>query len=97
MLLARMFMNYLGQKGGDSVATATVRIPEEKRDILKVIASLEKREMKDIITELIDEYIARHKETLELLSRPEWVEIIESGRAEVAEGVKGKSIYELED
>ena len=55
------------------MATATVRIPEEKRDILKVIASLEKREMKDIITELIDEYIARHKETLDILSRPEWV------------------------
>ena len=85
------------QKGGDTVATATVRIPAEKRDILKVIASLEKREMKDIITELIDEYIARHKETLELLSRPEWVEIIERGKAGVAEGVKGKSLYELED
>ena len=84
-------------KGGVSVATATVRIPEDKRDILKVIASVEKREMKDIITELIDEYIARHKETLDLLSRPEWVEIIERGKAEVAEGVKGKSLYELED
>ena len=79
------------------MATATVRIPEEKRDILKVIASLEKREMKDIITDLIDEYIARHKETLDILSRPEWVEIIERGKAEVAEGVKGKSIYELDD
>ena len=71
------------------MATATVRIPEEKRDILKVIASLEKREMKDIITELIDEYIARHKETLDLLSRPEWVEVIEKGKAEVAEGAIG--------
>jgi len=97
MLLAGMTDELSGKEGGDTVATATVRIPEEKRDILKVIASLEKREMKDIITELIDEYIARHKETLDLLSRPEWVEIIERGKAEVAEGVKGKSLYELED
>ena len=79
------------------MATATVRIPEEKRDILKIIASLEKREMKEIISELIDEYTARHKETLDLLSRPEWVEAIETGKAEVAEGVKGKSLDDLED
>ena len=52
------------------MATATVRIPEQKRDILKVIASIEKREMKEILAELIDEYIERHKETLDLLSKP---------------------------
>jgi predicted DNA-binding protein len=97
MLLAETVNELSRRNGGDTVATATVRIPEEKRDILKVIASLEKREMKDIITELIDEYIARHKETLDLLSRPEWVEIVERGKSEVAEGVKGKSLYELED
>ena len=77
--------------------TATVRIPAEKRDILKVIARIEKKEMKEIIADLIDEYIERHKETLELLSRPEWVEIIEKGKAEIAEEVKGKSLHELED
>ena len=79
------------------MATATVRIPEEKRDILKVIASLEKREMKEIISELIDEYIGRHQETLDLLSRPEWVEMIERGKEEVARRVKGKSLDDLED
>jgi predicted CopG family antitoxin len=84
------------QKGGDPMATATVRIPAEKRDILKVIASLEKKEMKEILSDLIDEYIERHKETLELLSQPEWVEAIEQGKAEVARGVKGKSLDELE-
>ena len=78
------------------MATATVRIPAEKRDILKVIASLEKKEMKEILSDLIDEYIERHKETLELLSKPEWVEAIEQGKAEVASGKKGKSLDELE-
>ena len=79
------------------MGSATIRIPEEKRDILKVIASLEKRNMKEIITDLIDEYIERRKETLEILSKPEWLEAIEQGKAEVAKGVKGKSLHDLED
>ncbi|MFC1814195.1 hypothetical protein ACFL03_16035 [Thermodesulfobacteriota bacterium] len=79
------------------MATATVRIPEQKRDILKVIASIEKREMKEILAELIDEYIKRHKETLNILSKPEWVDVIEHGKAEIAKGIKGKSLDELED
>lgn len=77
--------------------TCTVRIPEDKKDMLKILASIEKREMKEILSELIDEYIERHKETLELLSKPEWVEMIETGKAEVIKGIKGKSFDELED
>ena len=77
--------------------TATVRIPAEKRDILKIIAGIEKTEIKEILTDLIDEYIERHKETLELLSRPEWVEVITQGKAEVENRVKGKSLEELAD
>jgi hypothetical protein len=79
------------------MATTTVRIPEEKRDTLKIIASIEKREIKEIVTELIDEYIARHKETLDLLSRPEWVEAIKAGKEEVRLGIKGKALDDLED
>ena len=79
------------------MATATVRIPEKKRDILKVIASIEKREMKEILGELIDEYIARHKETLDILSRPEWVDLIEKGKAEITQGIQGKFLDELEN
>ena len=79
------------------MSSATIRISEEKRDTLKIIASIEKREMKEILSELIDEYIERHKETLELLSKPEWLEIIERGKQEVDRGVRGKSLDELED
>lgn len=77
--------------------TATVRIPEEKRDILRIIAGIEKTEMKEILSDLIDEYIERHKETLDLLSRPEWVEIISRGKQEVDSGIKGKTLEELAD
>lgn len=79
------------------MATATVRIPEEKRDLLRIIASLEKTEMKDILSSLIDEYVERHRETLDLLSRPEWVDVIARGRSEVERGVEGKSLDELAD
>ena len=79
------------------MATATVRIPEEKRDVLRIIAGIEKTEMKEILSDLIDEYIERHKETLDLLSRPEWVEIITRGKQEVNSGVKGKALEELAD
>jgi hypothetical protein len=79
------------------MATATVRIPAEKRDILKIIAGIEKTEMKEILSGLIDEYIERHKETLELLSRPEWVDVITRGKREVDAGIEGKSLEELAD
>ncbi len=61
------------------MSTTTVRIPEDKRDTLKIIASVEKRDIKVILSELIDEYIERHKETLEILSRPDWVDAINQG------------------
>ncbi len=61
------------------MSTTTVRIPEDKRDTLKIIASVEKRDIKEILSELIDDYIERHKETLEILSRPDWLEAIKQG------------------
>ena len=79
------------------MSTARVRIPEHKRDVLKIIATVEKREMKDILSELIDEYIERHKETVDLLSKPGWIEIIEQGKKEVGKGIKGKTPDKLED
>lgn len=61
------------------MSTTTVRIPEEKRDLLKIVASVEKRDIKDILTELIDDYLERHNETLEILSRPDWMKAINEG------------------
>ena len=79
------------------MTTATVRIPAEKRDILRIIAGIEKVEMKEILSGLIDEYIERHQETLDLLSRPEWVDIITRGRGEIARRESGKRLDELAD
>ena len=52
---------------------------------------------KEMLTGLIDKYIKGHKETLDLLSRPAWLEIIEMGKKEVVKEIKGRSLDELED
>lgn len=68
------------------MATTTVRIDEEHRDTLKIIASVEKRDMKELLSELIDDYIERHKETLEILARPDWQTAINEGVAAADNG-----------
>lgn len=50
--------------------TATIRIPEDKKNLLKAISSLENKKMNEIIVDMIDEYIERHRETMELLAVP---------------------------
>lgn len=79
------------------MGSATVRIPEEKRDVLRIVAAIEGTEMKEILSELIDEYVERHRETLDLLSKPEWVEAITRGKDEVRRGVRGRRLDELDD
>ena len=73
------------------MATSTIRIPEEKKNILKAISSLENRKMNDIIVELIDEYVERHKESLELLPIPGLYEKLIKSSEEFKEG-KGSTI-----
>jgi PHD/YefM family antitoxin component YafN of YafNO toxin-antitoxin module len=69
--------------------TATIRIPEEKKNLLKAVASLENKKMNDLIVDLIDEYVARRRETLEIMSVPG---LYESIRAASREFRAGKSV-----
>ena len=78
------------------MATATIRIPEEKKNILKAISSLENKKMNDIIVELIDEYVERHKETIELLSIPGLFENLMKSSEEFRKG-KGVSIKDARE
>jgi len=73
------------------MATATIRIPEDKKNILKAISSLENKKLTEVIVELIDEYIERHKETLELLAIPGLYEKLIKSSKEFKEG-KGLTI-----
>ena len=74
--------------------TATIRIPEEKKNLLKAAASLENRKMNDIVIELIDEYIESRKETLELLAIPGFLRRIRTSQREYREG-KGVSLEDV--
>lgn len=66
--------------------TATIRIPEDKKNILNAISNLENKRMTDIIVELIDEYVEKYKETLELLSMPGLHDKLIKSKKEFSEG-----------
>lgn len=56
---------------------------------------LRKRGMKKILSELIDEHIDRHRETLDLLPKPERMEMIMKGKEEIGKGIKGETLDKL--
>lgn len=66
--------------------TATIRIPEDKKNLLKAVASLENRKMNDIIVDLIDAYIERRKETAELMAIPGLCQRIRASSREFRQG-----------
>ena len=56
----------------------SIRINEDKRKMLKIIASIEGKTMSTIMSELIDEYVKRNrKKILELSEREKLKEIME--------------------
>ncbi len=67
--------------------TATIRIPEDKKNILKAISTMENKKLNEVVVELIDEYIERHYETLELLSIPGLYETLTGASKEFKEGM----------
>lgn len=66
--------------------TATIRIPEGKKNLLKAVASLENRKMNDILVDLIDEYVERRQETLELLAIPGLLRKVRQAEREFRKG-----------
>jgi hypothetical protein len=74
----------------------TLRLPEKKLKLIRAIAGYENRPLSKIFEELADEYIDRHRETLELLRIPGFVEECQKGLEEIREG-GGKNLNELVD
>ncbi len=68
------------------LTATTLKLSEEKRHLLKTLAAFEKKTMSEIIDEMIERYSEEHKATLEVLSRPEWVEAIKKGEEEIKKG-----------
>ncbi len=73
--------------------TATIRIPEKKKNLLKAVASLENRKMNDLLVDLIDEYVDRRKETLELLAIPGLADEVRAASREF----RGRKTVSLKD
>lgn len=78
-----------------SKGATTLRLPEDRLKVIRAIAGYENRSLTDIFTELTDEYIARHRETLELLAIPGFVEECREGLEEIRSG-GGKSLGDLD-
>jgi hypothetical protein len=74
----------------------TLRLPEERLKVIRAIAGYENRSLTDIYTELTDEYISRHRETLELLNIPNFLLECRQGLDEIKAG-KGTTLSDLDN
>ena len=73
----------------------TIRLPDDRLRLIRAIAGYEGRTLSDIFTELLDEYIERHNETLELLHIPNFARECREGLDEIKTG-NAKNIFDLE-
>ncbi len=82
--------------GDKMTAATTLRLPEEKLKLIRAIAGYENRHLSDIFLELSEEYIERHRETLEFLNIPGFAKECLDGLEEIKKG-GGKTLIELDD
>jgi len=78
------------------MGVTTLRLPDEKLKILRAISGYENRPLSKIFDELVEEYIERHKETMEILRMSNIVEECKEGLEEIKSG-KGKNFSDLEN
>lgn len=78
------------------MGATTLRLPDEKLRLVRAIAGYENRPLSKIFEELLDEYIDRHRESLELIGVPGFVKECKKGLEEIKKGA-GKDINELVD
>ncbi len=78
------------------MGATTLRLSDEKLRLIRAIAGYENRPLSKIFEELVDEYIEKHRETLELIGIPGFVKECKEGLEEIKRG-GGKDINELDD
>ena len=74
----------------------TLKLPEDKVWALKHIAVEEDRCMREILEELIDQYIDSHRATLELLRIPALYKRLMKSSVQARKGMRGKRLNELD-
>jgi predicted transcriptional regulator len=77
------------------MGATTLRLSDDKLRLIRAIAGYENRPLSKIFDELVSEYIERHRETLELIGIPNFINECKNGLKEVKEG-GGKDLDELE-
>ncbi len=78
------------------MGVTTLRLPDEKLRLIRAIAGYENIPLSKIFEELVDEYVNRHRESLELIGVPGFVEECKKGLEEIKRS-GGKDINELVD
>ncbi len=78
------------------MGATTLRLPDEKLKILRAISGYENRPLSKIFEELVEEYILRHRETMDILNIPDMLAECKDGLKAINSG-KGKSLDDLED
>lgn len=77
-------------------SATTIRINEEQLRQIRAIAGYENKSLADIFSEMAEEYISRHRETLSLLGIPGFVKECREGLEEIKAG-GGKDLIALDD
>ena len=77
-------------------SATTIRINEEQLRQIRAIAGYENRSLADIFSEMAEEYISRHRETISLLGIPGFLNECQEGLEEIKAG-RGKNLIELDD
>ena len=67
-------------------AVMSTRIDPDRKQLLRIIASVENKPIYKVINEMIDCYAEAHKETLEILSRPDWMKRIKKSKEKFRKG-----------
>ncbi len=78
------------------MGVTTLRLPDEKLRLIRAISGYENIPLSKIFEELVDEYVKRHRESLELIGVPGFVEECKKGLEEIKRS-GGKDINELVD
>ena len=79
------------------MSQTVIDLNKTSKKYLLNIAKIENKNFNSVLEEAVDDYIERYKETLEIIDNNNFYTQIKKGKEEIAKGVKGKSLNELDD
>ena len=64
----------------------SARIDPHRKKLLKLIAAMEGKPLYQVLNDMIDLYAQMHRETMEILTHPDWMERIRESEKKFEEG-----------